>query len=177
MVDWILAKPFAVAFVFLTLVACVRSQCTYWLGRAVRAGLVRAAWAKRLTSEGAGKARDKLERWGWPAIPVSFLTVGFQTAVNLSAGLIGWRWWRYTLAAVPGWLMWGSVYAAGGLAVFAGLARVAQSSPVLAAAIIQALIVVVLSVIAWTRYRKTRRAGAAGPATISPHLEADSATA
>jgi membrane protein DedA with SNARE-associated domain len=152
-VEWVLAKPFVVAFVFLTAVACVRSQCTYWLGRAVRAGVVRAAWAKRLTSEGAERARERLERWGWPAIPVSFLTVGFQTAVNLSAGLIGWRWWRYTLAAVPGWLMWGSVYAAGGLAVFAALAQVTQRSPVLAAAIIQSLVVAVLTIIAWVRHR------------------------
>ncbi|MDR1634874.1 MAG: VTT domain-containing protein [Bifidobacteriaceae bacterium] len=180
MVDWILEKPFAVAFIFLTAVACVRSQCTYWLGRAVRSGLVRAAWAKRMTSEGAERARDKLERFGWPVIPISFLTVGFQTAVNLSAGVIGWRWWRYTLAAIPGWLMWGSVYAAGGLAVFAGLAQVAQSSPVLAAAIVQTVIVTVLSIVAWTRYRRARRARSAqtsAPPIGACALEVDSATA
>ncbi|MDR1187951.1 MAG: hypothetical protein LBK95_10945 [Bifidobacteriaceae bacterium] len=157
MIDWILSKPFVLAFGFLTAVACVRSQCTYWVGRAVRAGVLKAAWAKRMTGEGAERARDKLERWGWPVIPVSFLTVGFQTAVNMSAGLIGWRWWRYTLAAVPGWMMWGSVYAAGGLAVFAGIARVAQDSPVLAAAVIQAVIVAALTAIAWTRYRAARK--------------------
>ncbi|MDR0593347.1 MAG: hypothetical protein LBG60_08885 [Bifidobacteriaceae bacterium] len=160
MIDWVLSKPFALAFAFLAAVACVRSQCTYWLGRAVRAGLLRAPWAKRLSSQGAAKARDKLERWGWPAIPVSFLTVGFQTAVNLSAGLIGWRWWRYTLAAAPGWAMWGSAYAAGGLAVFAALAQVAQRSPVLAAAVVQTLVVVVLTAIAWGRHRAARRRGA-----------------
>ncbi|MDR2379526.1 MAG: hypothetical protein LBD70_08910 [Bifidobacteriaceae bacterium] len=171
MVEWILAQPFALACGFLTAVACVRSQCTYWLGRAVRAGVLRAAWARRLTSDGAAKARDKLERWGWPAIPVSFLTVGFQTAVNLSAGLIGWRWWRYTLAAVPGWIMWGSVYAAGGLAVFAAFASVAQRSPVLAAAIVQTLVVIVLTAVAWGRYRATRRGQASG----APPLRADSA--
>ncbi|MDR2373545.1 MAG: VTT domain-containing protein [Bifidobacteriaceae bacterium] len=174
MVDWVLSKPFAVAFVFLTAVACVRSQCTYWLGRGVRAGLVRSAWAKRLTSEGADKARDRLERWGWPAIPVSFLTIGFQTAVNLSAGLIGWRWWRYTLAAVPGWIMWGSVYATGGLALFAGLASIAQESPVLGAAIVQAVVVVVLTIVAWVRYRASRRAKPPAPtqAAAEPKTQA-----
>ncbi|MDR0627267.1 MAG: hypothetical protein LBG11_08440 [Bifidobacteriaceae bacterium] len=158
MIEWILSKPFAVAFGFLTAVACVRSQCTYWVGRGARAGVIRARWAKRLTSEGAESARDKLERFGWPVIPLSFLTVGFQTAVNLSAGFIGWRWWRYTLAAVPGWLAWGSVYAVGGLAVFAAIAHVAQRSPILAAAVVQVLVVAALTATAWTRYRAKRRA-------------------
>jgi membrane protein DedA with SNARE-associated domain len=115
-----------------------------------------------MTSRGAERARDKLERWGWPVIPVSFLTVGFQTAVNLSAGLIGWHWWRYTLAAAPGWLMWGSVYATGGLAVFGAIASAAQESPMLAAAIIQSIVVIIVSAVAWTRYRASRRAQSGG---------------
>jgi len=71
---------------------------------------------------------DRLERLGWPLIPVSFLTLGFQTAVQLTAGLIGWRWPRYTLAAIPGWIAWGCVYAAGGLAAFAGLVVLVRQS-------------------------------------------------
>jgi membrane protein DedA with SNARE-associated domain len=157
-------QPFAVAFLCLTAVAAVRSQCTYWLGRGVRAGVLRSPWARRLSAEGALKARDKLERWGWPLIPASFLTVGFQTAVNLSAGLIGWRWTRYTLAAVPGWLIWGAVYAAGGLALFAGVGALAAASPWLAVATIQTLVVAAVVAVYLRRRRRLDRRAAAGEA-------------
>jgi membrane protein DedA with SNARE-associated domain len=161
--DWIRSQPFALAALFLTAVAAVRSQCTYWLGRGVRAGVIRAAWAKRLTSDNASAGVMRLEKWGWPCIPVSFLTVGLQTAVNLSAGLIGWRWPRYTAAAVPGWIAWGCVYAAGGLAAFAALAALATGSPRLAAAVIEGLVCVVVGLIVWGRQRRLRRqAGAQG---------------
>ncbi|MDR1393722.1 MAG: hypothetical protein LBJ62_07135 [Bifidobacteriaceae bacterium] len=162
MVDWIRSQPFIVACLFLTCVAGVRSQCTYWLGRAVRAGLVRSAWAKRIASQAALRARDKLERWGWPMIPVSFLTVGLQTAVNLSAGLIGWRWPKYTLAAVPGWIMWGVVYAAGGLALFAGIAAIWAAAPWLAVATVQTLVVLVVAAVYITRRRRVLAAAATG---------------
>jgi membrane protein DedA with SNARE-associated domain len=124
--------------------------------------LVRSAWAKRIASQAALRARDKLERWGWPMIPVSFLTVGLQTAVNLSAGLIGWRWPKYTLAAVPGWIMWGVVYAAGGLALFAGIAAIWAAAPWLAVATVQTLVVLVVAAVYITRRRRVLAAAATG---------------
>jgi membrane protein DedA with SNARE-associated domain len=158
--DWILRQPFVLAAVFLVGVAAVRSQCTYWLGRAVRAGVIRSAWATKMSSEAATRAVRWLERWGWPIIPVSFLTVGFQTAVNLSAGLVGWRWSRYTLAAIPGWLAWGCIYAAGGLAVFVGLGRLAQRSPVAAVAVGLLLVAAIAATITLVKRAKARRASA-----------------
>ncbi|MDR0284618.1 MAG: hypothetical protein LBI33_06970, partial [Propionibacteriaceae bacterium] len=118
MIDWVQGQPFVLAAAFLTGVAAVRSQSTYWLGRGIRAGVVRTAWARKIATDKEQRVVRQLEHWGWPVIPVSFLTVGFQTAVQLTAGLLGWRWPRYTLAAIPGWLAWGCVYAAGGLAAF-----------------------------------------------------------
>jgi len=159
MVQWILSQPFALAASFLVVVAAVRSQCTYWLGRGIRAGVVRSAWAVRLQSEAVAKGQARLEQWGWPIIPLSFLTVGVQTAVNLAAGLVGWGWIRYTLAASLGWLAWGLVYAAGGLAVFGALVALAQDSPVRAAAIVQAVVVLAVFVfyLAYRVRSKTRR--------------------
>jgi membrane protein DedA with SNARE-associated domain len=155
--DWILAQPFVLAALFLTVVVAGRSQATYWLGRAVRAGVIRAPWATKLSSEAARRGVRKLERWGWPIIPLSFLTIGFQTAVNLSAGVVGWRWSRYTLAAIPGWLAWASIYAAGGLAVFVGLGRLAQKSPLAAvAAVIGALLIVTAGVTLVKRLKAER---------------------
>ena len=138
--EWIQSQPFVIAVVFLTGVAGFRSQLTYWLVRGVHAGVVRTAWAQKMASEKRSKAIEKLEKWGWPLIPLSFLTVGFQTAVQLTAGLIGWRWLPYTLAAIPGWILWGVVYAAGGLAVFATILALAQQSWWLAAIVILAIV-------------------------------------
>ncbi|MDR1852014.1 MAG: hypothetical protein LBR21_05105 [Propionibacteriaceae bacterium] len=144
MIDWILAQPFGLAVALLTAVACFRSQCTYWLGRGIHAGVIRAAWAQRLQEKHGAKAMDKLERWGWPVLPLAFLTVGFQTAVHLSAGLLAWRWPRYTLASSIGWLAWGTVYAAGGLAVWSVIMGIVSASPVLVVASAKVLACVVL---------------------------------
>ncbi|MDR2929340.1 MAG: hypothetical protein LBV06_00280 [Propionibacteriaceae bacterium] len=157
MMEWILAQPFAVAAVFLTGVAAVRSQCTYWLGRGIRAGVIQTTWARRLTQDKTVRARAQLERVGWPIIPLSFLTVGLQTAINLSAGLIGWNWLRYTLAAVAGWILWGCVYAAGGLAVFAGATALAARSPWL---VVLVGLVIAVIVIAIVLRRRRQRANA-----------------
>jgi membrane protein DedA with SNARE-associated domain len=154
-VDWILSQPFILAVAMLTLVAAVRSQCTYWLGRAVRAGVVRGARAERLRSAKANLAIARLEKWGWPLIPASFLTVGFQTATHLSAGLVGWRWPRYTAAAAIGWVLWGTVYAAGGLAVFAAIAAFATDSPMLAVAIFKVAAIAAL-IIVFTKSKRLR---------------------
>ena len=152
--DWIEGQPFVVAALFLTAVAGFRSQLTYLLGRGIRAGLVRAAWAQKMASDKERKAVSQLEKWGWPLIPLSFMTVGFQTAVQLTAGLIGWRWLPYTLAAIPGWIAWGIVYAAGGLTVFIGIATLAQKSWWLATLVV--LLVTALIVVLVIRKRKAR---------------------
>ena len=155
MVDWILSQPFWIAVIALTVVAAVRSQCTYWLGRAVRAGLLRGQWAKRFDNDRINGAIAKLERWGWPLIPLSFFTVGFQTAVHLAAGLIGWRWLTYTLASIPGWISWGFIYAAGGLALFAGLWALVTRSPWLAAAVVVIVVAAIVFLVMWRRRRRS----------------------
>jgi len=159
MLSWILGQPFWIAVVCLTVVAAFRSQCTYWLGRALRAGVLHGRWATRLNNPRLNTATERLERWGWPLIPLSFLTVGFQTAVHLSAGVVGWHWLRYTAAAAPGWLLWGFVYAAGGLAVFAGVLALAGRSPWLVAAVVVVLVAVVVAVV--LRRRRARVVGVA----------------
>jgi membrane protein DedA with SNARE-associated domain len=154
--EWILGQPFVVAALFLTGVAAVRSQATYWLGRGIRAGVIRTAWAARLASDKERRAVAQLEKWGWPLIPASFATIGFQTAVQLTAGLLGWRWVPYTLAALPGWILWGCVYAAGGLAAFLGLLALARQAwwlAVLAGLVVAGAIVAIVLV---RRRRRTR---------------------
>ncbi|MDR2895708.1 MAG: hypothetical protein LBV30_03505 [Propionibacteriaceae bacterium] len=163
MIEWILARPLHEAVLFLTGVAAVRSQSTYWLGRGIHAGVIRTRWAKGWSGERSQVARAKLERWGWPLIPLSFLTIGFQTAVNLTSGLIAWHWLRYTLAASIGWLAWGLIYACGGLAIFNGLVALAQHSPWLAASALLALaLLITTAVLLWRRGHAAPQADQAG---------------
>jgi membrane protein DedA with SNARE-associated domain len=106
-------------FVFLVGVVFARAQGTYWLGRWARRGTEAtaasahpraASMARKLSGPGADRARRYLERWGFLGIPASFLTVGFQTMVNASAGFIRMRWDLYTVAMIPGCLAWAAIY-------------------------------------------------------------------
>ena len=158
MYQWIEEQPFLVAVAFLTCVVGFRAEGTYWLGRGVRAGVVRASWAQKFASDNEKRVVAKLEKWGWPIIPLSFLTVGFQTAVQFTAGLIGWRWLPYTLAALPGGIAWGCVYAAGGLAVVVGILALARQSWWLAVLVVVAVAAIIVAIVLWRRRVKARGA-------------------
>jgi membrane protein DedA with SNARE-associated domain len=158
--QWILDQPFGWSAAILTLVAMVRSQCTYWVGRAINRGLLHTRWAERLRAESLRKGVDALERWGWPIIPLSFLTIGFQTAVNAGAGIVGWHPLRYTLAAIPGWIAWGLAYAAGLLAVIGAAIGLATRSPWFLAAALAATVALIAVAL---RRRRTRKAKTQSP--------------
>ena len=70
-----------------------------------------------------------LDKWGIIVIPLCFLTVGIQTAVNAGAGLVRMRWSTYTFAMIPGCILWALLYGLGTLAVFAAAIRAVAGSP------------------------------------------------
>ena len=138
--DAVADGPWWWLFLFLICVVFVRAQGTYWLGRWLRRGLAGASdaepapeWpvsrrdrlAKRFSGAGWEKAQAFVDRWGFVGIPISFLTVGFQTMVNAAAGFARMRWDLYTVAMIPGCLMWAALYTALGL----GLADAWGRSP------------------------------------------------
>ena len=155
---WVEDGPFALVVGFLLVVVFVRAQATYWLGRSVTAGAVRTRWSTLFTGPRVARATASIQRWGWPIIPVSFLTVGFQSAVNGAAGVIRMPWPRYTLAMLPGCVIWAVVYAFGGLAAFRGAAALAARSPWALGAVVVALATVVAGVALWRRRRRDARA-------------------
>lgn len=134
-------------FGFLFCVVFVRTQATYAIARWARAGADviaeraeeqpsrRAALARRLAGPGMDRARAFIERWGFIAIPISFLTIGFQTMVNGTAGYTRMRWDLYTVALVPGSLIWATVYTL----VFLGLWQAWATSPLLFLGIVAVL--------------------------------------
>lgn len=153
--------PFVWLYLFLLTVVFCRAQATYWLGR--YAGRLSARYAQRknlATRPSVIRAIEALRRRGWVVIPLSFLTIGFQTACNLGAGLIGMRAHIYTAAMFPGCLAWAGIYATVGFAVWqAAIASVAGSP-----AGIAGLVALSIALAAYIFLRRRQRRAISTPA-------------
>ncbi len=130
--------PFLAVFAFLTVVVFFRAQGTYWLGRwatslAVRHISPKDGWRKRavdwLDSPTVAKGSASIHKWGLPIIPISFLTVGFQSVVQAAAGILRTPWWRYTVWMIPGTLVWALIYSTIGFAMWEAMIAAAAGSP------------------------------------------------
>ena len=123
-------------FVFLFVVVLLRAQSTYWLARAAASGAVLATGRQGFLGTVARwfdgpvprKGAAMLNKWGIIVIPLCFLTVGIQTAVNAGAGLVRMRWITYTIVMIPGCVLWALLYGLGTLAVFAAAIRAVAGS-------------------------------------------------
>ncbi|MDO5699996.1 MAG: hypothetical protein Q4P36_00780 [Bowdeniella nasicola] len=164
--------PIWLMVAFLFVVVFFRAQATYWLGRGVAAGVSHSRREGRIVAsvrawfEGPVPARGKraLERWGLLIIPLSFLTVGFQTAVNAGAGMLKLSWRRYTVAMLPGAVVWALLYGLGLLAVWvAALNALAGSWWSLAG-----VCVLILAAFLTRRYLRDRRTAAPTPSLVTP---------
>lgn len=119
MLDWVAELPLWQATLFLFIVVLFRAQATFGLGKLIHKGVIKTKWGQKTErSEETQMGILAIQRYGWPVIPLSFLTVGFQSVVQIGAGILGWNWIKYTLSALPGYLAWGFIYAAGGLTLF-----------------------------------------------------------
>lgn len=152
--------PWLGLFAFLFCVVLLRAQGTYWAGRWVRSGAEsashgdeerrRARFARRLSGPSWDRAQDFLDRWGFVGVPLSFLTIGFQTMVNAAAGYTRMRWDLYTAAMIPGCVAWATIYSLLGLSLIDAFGR----SPWLGAGIIVGVVA-----LAWGLTRLRRSAG------------------
>ena len=103
--------PWIWVWLALYFIVFCRAGGTYLVGRAVRNGVARVGSIQRvLTSASYLRAERVLDRWGPPAVAVSFLTIGFQTAINLASGVIRMRWYRYLPALLIGCALWATIY-------------------------------------------------------------------
>jgi membrane protein DedA with SNARE-associated domain len=112
--DSIRAWPWAWAWLTFFVIVLLRAGGTYGIGRAVAAGTLR----DREPGARIRAAMDQVERWGPPAVTVSFFTVGAQTAVNLGAGLARMSFQRYLTGLVPGAVIWATVWSTIGMSAF-----------------------------------------------------------
>ena len=94
--------PVWAVFVVLWLGALARGTATYWVGRGVRAGGGRSRWAHHLDRPLVARAERFVRRVGPPAVTLGFLTVGLQSAINASAGMLRMPQRRFVPAVAPG---------------------------------------------------------------------------
>ncbi|PRY02122.1 DedA family protein [Allonocardiopsis opalescens] len=151
--------PFWVVYLSLFGIVFARAQATYWIGRAAAAGLHRSRLGGRIEGGRLGRAERIIGRFGPPAVTLSFMTVGIQTAVNATAGAMRMPFGRYLLALVPGCLIWAGIYSTVGMAALWAWLRLLAGSPAGAAAVAAAAAAAVAAAV-WWRIARRRRARA-----------------
>ena len=164
MPDFLATMPFWVAFVALFLGAMARGQMVYWIGRVATEQTLRrthpeGGWRRRthdwLAAGGADPGVRALRRFGLVMVPLSYLTVGFQSMVQAGAGILRIELWKYTLAQIPGALAWAAIYTTIGFAAWEAAFSAAAGSPLGLAAILAAVLAVVITVVLVRRRRRS----------------------
>ena len=117
MLERIHSLPYPWVFLFFWCLAMMRSHAMYWIGRGITAGTARTRWVSLLESPVYARAQAWSARWGVLAVPVSFLTVGIQSVIQLSAGVARMPLRRYVAATAAGAIAWAAVYTTIGMAI------------------------------------------------------------
>ena len=117
MLERIHSLPYPGVFLFFWCLAIMRSHTMYWIGRGITAGTARTRWVSLLESPVYARAQAWSARWGVLAVPVSFLTVGIQSVIQLSAGVARMPLRRYVAATAAGAIAWAAVYTTIGMAI------------------------------------------------------------
>lgn len=155
--------PYYVIVAALFVIVMCRANATYWVGRLIQQGMKRSRLAHAMQTPGYARAVEKLNKWGPPIIALSFLTIGFQTLVNLAAGASAMPQRRYLPAVTVGSVVWALVYGTVGYVGVESFSLLWQRNPALAV-VIAVIVVAALAVfIAW-RVRESRRRRPSVPA-------------
>ncbi|MDO5619164.1 DedA family protein [Kocuria sp.] len=119
MLAWIESLPLLWAVLFFWMVGIVRTSIVFGLGRAAAEGSRRSVrWVQRIIESPVYlRAAAFVNRWGVLAVPVCFLTIGFQTAVILTTAITRMPLMRWIPAMLVGTLIWGCIYGTVGMAV------------------------------------------------------------
>nr|WP_250648910.1 MULTISPECIES: hypothetical protein [unclassified Actinomyces] len=135
----------------------LRSNLIHWIGRGLSKGAEHSRFAGMLASPMYVSARAMAERWGVIAVPLSFMTIGVQSFVQLWAGVTLMPLRRYLPAVMLGAAIWATIYATVGLAVFAAWFGAGGGWAV-------AVVVAVAALLVWRRSRQHEGAPATGQA-------------
>jgi membrane protein DedA with SNARE-associated domain len=134
-----------------------------------RAEGARARVRRLLTGPGARRGLAMVHRWGPFAVTLAYLTVGVQTVVFTSAGLLRMPYLRFTIASIPGSVAWAFIWGTVGLgAAWAAVTLAAEQPWVLAG-----VLVLLLAVVAVLVLRRRSRRAAAAALTAEARVPAD----
>ncbi|MBF0686919.1 MAG: VTT domain-containing protein [Cellulomonas sp.] len=176
--------PVAVALTCLFGIVMARSHLTYWAGRGVERGARFEGerrhgpgwWQRTVDRTGrlaatpsARRGVALVHRWGWIAVTLAYVTVGIQTAVFVGAGMLRMPYLRFTLASIPGAVMWAIIWGTVGIGAVWGALSLAAGSPWGLAALAVVVLAVVRAVMVGRRRRTGRRLAAV--AAGSTHAE------
>lgn len=133
--------PFAVVVIAMFCIVMARANGTYWLGRGITKGAASTRLKHLLDSKHYATGARWLNRWGPPAVTLSFLTIGIQTMVNLAAGVTRMPLRRYLPAVTVGCIIWAFMYSTVGFIGWAAVVKLWEISPlaVLALAVVLAV--------------------------------------
>jgi membrane protein DedA with SNARE-associated domain len=158
-IEWIGSLPLVPAIGLLWVVVLCRAGGTYLVGRGAHRLAHRGRLARLIESPSVERAIGIVNRCGAPVVALSFLTVGFQTAANLSAGLTRMPVIRYLPALLIGGLAWAVIYATVGLAVVVAWIQLFLLSPWVALLVLALVIALVVGLV----LRRRRRRSVSGP--------------
>lgn len=138
----------------LWVIVMARSNATYWLGRAMARGTANTRWRRMLESPHYATGQRWLDRWGAPAVTLSFLTVGIQTMVNLAAGVMRMPLRKYIPATAIGSVLWAFMYGTVGFIGWVAIERLWAFSPWL---VLLLVLLLVLGIIVHIKYGREER--------------------
>ena len=150
--------PFWGAWIFMYILGTLRGQGTYWIGRGASSAATHVGseedhdskWAKIkawLNSDRTKTGRTLVHKIGVVAVPLSYLTVGLQTAVLAAAGLVRIQWWKFTVAQIPGAIAWATIYSGVGLAGWSAVLAIFTGDGIVPAIVLVVLLAVVIAAI------------------------------
>ena len=145
---------FLPTFGLLFVVVMARANGTYWIGRGAAAGTRRFRSAEEASAPRWQRAQRLVHRWGPLAVVLCFLTVGIQTAVNVTAGMVRMPLKRYLPAVTLGSVAWATVYATVGLAAAQAWLAAAARWP---GTVVVVAVLIVVGTIGWVWFRRHRR--------------------
>ncbi|WP_033353843.1 DedA family protein [Nocardiopsis xinjiangensis] len=149
-------QPFWIVYATLLVVILLRAPATYGIGRGLGAGMLRSRIGERLGPR-LEQAKERIDRYGAPVVTLSFFTVGMQTAVNFSAGLVHMAFPRYFAAVFVGGLAWAGLWGSVISGLVGAWAALFLNSPWTAVGVVALAAVLVGALVVRARRRAARR--------------------
>lgn len=115
--EFVEGLPWWLAFVVLFLAAEARGNAIHFLGRGVRAGGDRTRLHRWLSGPATVAAERLVRRLGPPAVTLGHLTVGLQSAITATSGMLRMPQSHFQPALALGAALWAGIYTTVGFAV------------------------------------------------------------